>query len=122
MKRDLDLIRQILLEVEKNDNYLKTIAIQAEGYSPEQVSYHVMLLAKAGLVSANLAKQPQSGGEAWYPKSLTWEGHEFLDATRNGTIWHQLKAKLKDQGIDAPLSVVQQLALKLVGQALGLGD
>jgi hypothetical protein len=120
MKRDLDLIRLILLEVEKNDNYQRPVDIEAEGYSPEQVAYHVMLLGEAGYLT--LSNKQHLRGFGVSPKSLTWAGHEFLDATRNGKIWHQLKARLKDQGIDAPLAVVQQLALKLVSQAFGLND
>lgn len=121
MRRHLDLIRLILLEVEKNDTYAQTLDVTAEGYSPEEISYHVMLLCEAGFVTAGQA-QDAGGQLRWYPRSLTWTGHEFLDATRNARVWHQLRAKLKDQGMEAPLTVVQQLASKLVAQALGLAD
>jgi hypothetical protein len=120
VKRDLDLIRQILLEVEKNENPIRSIEIRVEGFSPEQVSYHVMLLNQAGYLTAT--DNSSLRGFSWYPKSLTWEGHEFLDAARSGTVWHQVKAKLKDQAIEAPLSVIHRLASKLVAQALGLND
>jgi hypothetical protein len=117
MKRELDLIRQILLEVEQNDDYLRSVEIRAEGYSPEQINYHVMLLMEAGYVVGSHSLGPRDR-YLYHPKSLTWEGHEFLDATRSGQVWHQIKAKLKDQGIDAPISVVKQLALKLTAKAL----
>jgi hypothetical protein len=120
MKRDLDLIRTILLEIEKNDNPLRSIPIEAVGYASEEISYHVMLLAQAGYISADNVSHMR--GIVWKPKSLTWAGHEFLDATRNGKVWNQVKAKLKDQAIDAPLTLIQQLATKLVAQVLGLGD
>jgi len=119
MKRDVDLIRLILLEVEKNDNPVRSIQIDAEGYAPEEISYHVMLLQQAGYLTAN--DKSHLRGIAWEPKSLTWAGHEFLDATRNGKVWNQVKAKLKDHSIDAPLSVIQQVATKIVAQLLGLG-
>ena len=120
MKRDLDLIRLILLETEKNDQPMQSVRISAEGFSDQEVSYHVRLLHEAGYVHAN--NMSHLRGIAWYPKSLTWAGHEFLDATRNGTVWNQVKVKLKDQAVDAPLSVIQQLATSLVARALGLGD
>jgi hypothetical protein len=120
VKRDIDLIRLILLEVEKNENYMQPIDIQAEGYSPEQIAYHVGLLGDAGYLT--LSNKQHLRGFGVSPKSLTWSGHEFLDATRSGTVWHQLKARLKDQSVSAPLAVIQQLAVKLVGIQLGLGD
>ena len=120
MKRDLDLIRLILLEVEKNENYLRPIDVEAEGYSPEQIAYHIDLLGDAGYLT--LSNKQHLRGFGVSPKSLTWAGHEFLDATRSGTVWHQIKAQLKDQSVSAPLAVIQQLAIKLVGIRLGLDE
>jgi hypothetical protein len=120
MKRDLDLIRLILLDTEKNDQPLRSIRIAAEGFSDQEVSYHVKLLHEAGYIHAQ--NMSHMRGIAWYPKSLTWAGYEYLDAVRNGTVWNQVKAKLKDQALEAPLSVVQQLATSLVSRALGLGS
>jgi len=93
VKRDNDLIGLILLEVEKNDQPLRSMRIDAEGYSPEEISYHVMLLHQAGFVPANDMSSFQ--GMVWLPKSLTWSGHEFLDATRSSKVWSQVKAKLR---------------------------
>jgi Hypothetical protein (DUF2513) len=116
MKRDLELIRTILMEVEQNNQPLRPIKIEAHGYSPDEVSYHVWQLYDAGYVTAE--DRSHLAGMVWLPKSLTWEGHNFLDATRNDGIWRQVKARLKDKGLDAPLSVIQELATKLVTSAL----
>jgi hypothetical protein len=37
MKRDLDLIREILLEIAQNDQPHRSIEIEAEGYTSEQI-------------------------------------------------------------------------------------
>jgi hypothetical protein len=120
MKRDLDLVREILLAVEAHPTPMKTAKLTMHGRSPDEVSYHVKLMAEAGLVQA-IDLSSHSGIE-WRPTSLTWEGHEFLDATRADTIWQKVKAILKDKGIEAPLSVVQNVAIKLVATSLGLKD
>lgn len=119
MKRNLDLIRDVLLAVEGHDRPTKTVEIRVEGASPEEIAYHVMLLGQAQFVDA----VDMSDGQMldWRPKSLTWQGHEFLDATRNASVWRQVKAKLSERAMDAPLAVVQELAIKYASSMLGLG-
>ena len=42
----------------------------------------------------------RSGGArfCWEAKSLTWDGHEFLDSARNETLWRKAKEELKKTG------------------------
>src|SRR5262245_2404043 len=119
MQRDMDLIRTLLLETESHGNPLWPFRPTAAGYSPEQVAYHVQLLADAGYVDA--ADMSTLGRLDWRPRSLTWQGHEFLDATRNETVWHKLKAELKDRGVSLPFSLIQDLAIKIAASLAGFG-
>ena len=118
MQRDMDLVRDILLEIEKNQNPMRDIKLQAHGYSPEQAAYHVKLLAEAGYLEA--VDFSSMSGMEWRPKSMTWKGHEFLDATRNEGVWHKLKAELKDRSMTLPFALIQELAIKLAAKAAGL--
>ena len=79
MKRDLDLIRHILLEIEKEPYTGDILQLDIEGYTPEQINYHILLLADAGLIEVMEASY--LGRRAFAPIRLTWEGHEFLEAT-----------------------------------------
>ena len=88
MKRDMDLIRQVLLDIEESDEW-KPSAIQIEGVDYEVVSYHVKLLAQSGLIEA--IDYSTTDTLAWYATTLTWEGHEFLDAARDHTRWNSAK-------------------------------
>ena len=118
MRRDLDLIRLILLELEAHQAPTRPLQIQAEGYSPEQIAYHVKLLTEAGYVDAeNLSAM---GALDWRPKSLTAAGHDALDAIRNDTVWHKVKAQLKDRAISVPMATLVEFAAKLVKHKLGL--
>lgn len=51
MKRDMDLVREILLEIEKS--YVSTAIrdLQIDGYDKETIAYHCKILHEAGLVS-----------------------------------------------------------------------
>jgi hypothetical protein len=84
MKRDMTLAREVLLATEAHPPGRGPANIQVPGFSPEQVSYHVKIMAEAGLIEALDASA--SGNFDWRPTSLTWQGHEFLDAVRNDTV------------------------------------
>jgi hypothetical protein len=88
MKRDMDLIRDILLVVEKQDHG-GLIKVEIEGHSPHDINYHMVLLRDAGLVEAAVM---QSQDELYVqPIRLTWAGHEFIDSARSSKVWEGAK-------------------------------
>jgi hypothetical protein len=96
MKRDLDIVRGILLEIEKQSSWNSEINLQFDAYSPEEVSYHVMLLHEAGLiVGTDLSSFSDL---QWIPVRLTWQGHEFLDAAKDDNRWSKAKAAMGKVG------------------------
>ncbi len=118
MKRDVDLIRQILLIIEEaDDGATKWVDLEIPDRDKVDVAYHVMLLSQAGLIVAiNLSSKD---GVDWRPRRLTWEGHEFLDAARDEAIWQQAKAKIESVTGSAGLGTLHSLLIRLGGQALG---
>ncbi len=68
MKRDMDLAREILFEVEKCEDPWGPNEIQIEGYADQLVSYHIKLLYQAGLVEA---QDVSSTGDRDAPKILS---------------------------------------------------
>ncbi|HEY5505834.1 MAG TPA: DUF2513 domain-containing protein [Sedimentisphaerales bacterium] len=92
MKRDMDLIRHILIEVEKGDGkVIQTIPLP-DGITEEMFAYQVALMRDAGLLEAHIH------GTAFQPvlkvtiTRMTWFGHDFLQSVRDDTLW----AKAKD--------------------------
>ena len=107
MKRDMDLVRSILLEVEKSTHPMGMLNLELPGQDQTVISYHVMLLKEAGLIEAtNLTS---SAGYSWKARRLTWEGHEFLDNARSDTVWKKTKSKISDAVGSASLEVVKQV-------------
>lgn len=90
MKRDMDLVRKILLECEAAEDTRQPIAIRIDGYADHEISYHVQLMGEAGLLDVVNFSNSRSGS-VYEAKRLTWEGHEFLDAARNDTTWNKAK-------------------------------
>lgn len=50
MKRDLDLVRSILIYVEKADDQVDVAEMVTDRWSREMVEYHVRLMAHHGLL------------------------------------------------------------------------
>ena len=97
MKRDMDLIREILLKIEERPFDGMWFTLDIDGCSPEAISYHVMLLHEAGLIEA-YCDSALGSIDNWLPIRLTWQGHEFLDAARDSTRWDQAKGIMTKVG------------------------
>ena len=115
MKRDMDLVRLILLEIEKSgEDPRSEIHLEIPNYTYEQVSYHIMILHEAGLIEAD-DLSTMGSDSFWLPKRLTWNGHEFLDAARNDGIWKQAMKKANNVGFE----LLKELLLNMTRQQLG---
>lgn len=117
MKRDWELVRKILTQIEELDSSeinLKPSAL--EGYMSGVVSYHISLLKDAGLIEANCLR-PISGELQCVATSLTWDGHEFLDKIRSDTTWGKIKGLAKTKGLDLSIEVIKNAASTVIGNA-----
>jgi hypothetical protein len=107
------------MEMEEHQNPNTPVKLACSGYSPDEIGYHVKILEQAGFIQAKETTGLRTGIQ-WLPLSLTWKGHEFLDATRNEGVWQKLKAELKDRGMSLPFSLIQDLAIKIAAEYMGL--
>jgi hypothetical protein len=82
MRRDWNLIRLLLLEVESGSQ-----PAGLSDYTEPQVLYHAVLLVESELVHGSVTTD-QTGMPIEVSLSrLTWKGHDFLDATRDEATW-----------------------------------
>lgn len=89
MKRDLELARKVLLEVEKQTYTGELLDIVVDGYTPEEVAYHILLLSDGEYLVADYI----GGVDAvplWLPSRLTWKGFDALDLIRDDKQWADL--------------------------------
>jgi hypothetical protein len=113
MKRDMDLARQILFEIEglpHGDDVI--FQPEIEGHSSDEVSYHMMLLVQAGYIEGEEAP------DGWHARSLTWQGHEFLDAARDETRWNKAKKIVMEKGGAITFEMLKHLLLELMKNAV----
>ena len=116
MKRDMDLCRKILLKIENHGQVMGVMNIKVEGYTEKEISYHVMLLSEVDLIEA-LDMSDRSGHD-WKPQRLTWEGHEFLEASRNDNIWENAKRIITEKTGGVTFDVLKALLLDLVKKSV----
>ena len=126
MKRDMDLIRDILLRMEEHDFASDAdsgsnwrLDKEFEGHSEAEVMYHIGLLYKAGFIEAYDASTARE--DYYEPSGITWQGHEFIDAARNQTVWNGAKEAATKYGGSLPLEVMKAVLIKGASQFLGLG-
>jgi hypothetical protein len=53
------------------------------------------------------------------PFRLTWEGHEFLAAARDESIWKKAKAKVTAAAGDVPIAILKELLMQTLRSQLG---
>ena len=113
MKRDMDLIRDLLFAIEEADwgfvdiEHINSI-IDKKRHS--FVTYHLKLLYEAKLIEGQVTRgtgrrdfNDKMDLDMDYvisvrPWSLTWEGHEYLDTVRDPKIWEDVKKSAGEIG------------------------
>ena len=124
MKRDLDLIRSILLAIESDDTgKLRVYKLASDlSVSPDLIWYHVQLLRDAKFICIRggvAAFTPQLRKYSLYTiRRMTFAGCDYLDAIKNDTVWNHVKENLKKVGGSTALDVVKELAIKASIQLL----
>ncbi len=122
MKRDMELVRQIMFKLEEVDGtepFPSTI-IEVDGFDRATIAYHCALLHNCGYISGN--PEESIGGGAYfdmYIQRLTSSGHDFIDAARNDTIWNKLKSKVLEQSGNWTLGVIFKYLEHSARQQLG---
>lgn len=100
MKRDLGLLRAILLHVEAGAS-----ARALPGAGTECTSEHLRILTEAGFIqSSDLGNRARS---ILVADRLTSAGHDFLDAAPNQAVWDDVLQRMQKQQLSLPLAGLQ---------------
>lgn len=124
MKRDMDLIREILLAIERLDTGTDDdVVVVVEGREPHMVNAHLRLLAEAGFIDAHEIPDDAAEFSHFVPTRLTWSGHEFLDAVRNPEVWRRTKAgaaKAGGAGIEFMWELAKAYGKQVLKERIGI--
>lgn len=131
MKRNWDLIRWILDQAESCQGghpIVLTIGIYNGAHIPldigeldfGEVCEHILLLGDAGLAEVRELGRTYEGSAGVAIDRLTMNGHDFLEAAKNDTIWNKAMNTVKEKGGSVTLGVLTQLLSTLAKQHFGL--
>lgn len=110
MRRDWDLIRQILLKLEQKDNAGGAVdPSEFPGYDDGTVILHMRLLDQAGLIDVH-----PNTPVFCLARNLTWPGHELLDAIRTDRALSRISGLAKEKGLDLSFEAITAIARQLL--------
>lgn len=122
MKRDIDLIRNMLLHIESSDRPRELLNKDFLHLHPdiEIINYHLYLLVDANYICARDIWAYGQDYHDYVVKYLTNSGCDYLDSIRNDSIWESTKTTLSKIGDAAALDVIQTIASKIILAKLNL--
>lgn len=121
MKRDLELIKKLLEKIELVSNVYDN-ELEIEGYESDEILFHIDLLIEAGYVKGNISQDAGNEIIGAFIERLSWEGYEFLELTRNNTIWEKSKKILKEKSVGVPFAILTELLKLIVKDAVGISN
>lgn len=95
MKRDMEYVRELLMKIEASEEPIGSNDLDGDETeaSERKLAYHVeMLIEQAGFLTSTVKSKPLGSPTIWGDITLTWQGHEFLEAIRDNEVWSRTKA------------------------------
>ena len=120
MKRNMNLIREILLSVENlpGGKASNQISLPDGEWSPDEVIGHLRLVYDAGYIDGKIHFNP--GGLFMTIYGLTNAGHDLLDSIRDETVWNKTKEEVGKVGGTVAVDTLKSIAAAITVKLLGL--
>lgn len=120
MRRDLDLVRDILIQVGEADGPVDYEDL-GNGRPAALVAYHCELMAQHGLIDLGLV-QRDSGGDYVFLQvnGLTWDGEDYLVAVADPGVWKRAKAEAAKVAKSVTFAAIKTAAVLIVEQQIRL--
>jgi hypothetical protein len=117
VKRDLDLIRDLLLKIEALPAG-PTAQDRVDEIDDPVLLAHLEKLIVSGLVSGNISRSLGARGDVIGIAGLTWEGHEWIETVRDQRVWNETKRTCIDQAGALSFDLARAVARRLLRMRL----
>ena len=117
MKRDMDLVRLVLLKIEEEYRSTAIYDLEIPGYDAETVAYHCKILYEAGMISDYDARYADDELFMFGVGSLTWDGNDFLDKIRDNSQWKKVKDTITQKGLPLLLETIKAVSSAFITAA-----
>jgi len=105
MKRDWDVIREVLLAVEENSS--RELHYDVAEDNERKTAEHAFLLWKSGFLDG--IDGSSMDGEYVIVTGLTWAGHDLLQTIQSKPVWERIKSTAQEKSIDLTFDAVKKL-------------
>ena len=119
MKRDLDLVRQLMLQIEALPAAPPVQYRMSEIEDPVLLA-HLEMLIEAGLVNGRISRSQGARGDVISVSGLSWQGHEWIDMVRSQSLWNEVKSAVLDGGGVLTFELTKAVAAKIFRARLAL--
>jgi hypothetical protein len=124
MKRDLELVRQILLTMEAEPTGTGPMYPQIDGYDVNTVMHHIYIMGTGKLIDCAPEPPAREGViRRASANNIMWDGYEFLNAARDQETWEQAKETVRGAGRDlstVTIGVLQGVLTAIIARSMGL--
>ncbi|MEW6303439.1 MAG: DUF2513 domain-containing protein [Verrucomicrobiota bacterium] len=120
MKRDLNLVRAILLDIEAAPAGGPITRFHYEGKEKAEILEHIQLLLDAGLVEGEVRLDHRNCPNACLVYRMTWNGQEFVARAKNDTLWKKVLAQAEEKGLSTSMAVINGLLEAAAKKYVGL--
>jgi len=132
MKRDWELLKEIIETAEKCDGGYPLVATKGCDYSSSHIQLevpgrafgevfeHILLLGDAGLAEVRDLGSSYDEPYGVAIDRLTMAGHDFLAGARDDQRWNQAMTMIKDKGGAVSVGVLTQILATLLKQSFGI--
>ena len=116
MKRDMDLVRVILMRVEeRTKTKMRDLLPDPDDEEERQrYSYHIKMLVDERLLDGRAFSSMKNTD--WSDLELRWPGHEFLNTLRDPSVWEKTKEVSRKAG-GGGLQVMLEIGRTIIVEA-----
>lgn len=117
----MDLVRLLLLAAESADAPFDARELDLGAHGPEEVAYHVEMMAAHGLLDADVHRAYADDRPflvSCAVRGLTWDGADYLDAVRDERIWARTKKKVAEVASSVTIGTLKDAAVMVAKAAI----
>jgi DNA-binding transcriptional ArsR family regulator len=117
MNKDLELIRKILLHVEKQAVGQAVTSMEFDDYDDPTIGEHVRLLEECGYIEVEVCLVVNELGieivNDYCISRLLNPGHDFIANAKTESVWRNAMNLIREKGMNTSMAVIQDLLVQL---------
>lgn len=118
MKRDMDLVRKLLIKIEEvyepGTGEISVSRVIIDGYDVQTITEHLLLMEEAELLQSVKAKQYITGAIVVSIGNLTNKGYDTLEQFRSENVWNKTKEVVTEKGLPLVIDVFKEVASTVI--------